>query len=72
MKAAITVLLTVAQELEDLAKSSMPKMREGEMIKREWFENGVYYRETTLDGNLYQAQFDFRQRKSTYIGNADY
>ena len=64
MKAAITALLTVAQELDDLAKSSMPKMREGEIIKHEWFENGVYHRETTLGGNLYQAQFDFRQRKA--------
>ena len=42
----------------------MPKLREGERIQREWYKNGVYYRETTLDGETYQSQYDFRQRKS--------
>ena len=54
MKAAITALLTVAQELDDLAKSSMPKMREGELIKREWLTDGTYYRETLFNGKIYR------------------
>jgi hypothetical protein len=58
MSAAVTVLLTVAKELAERAKSNLPKMREGEKIQREWYEAGKYYRETTLGISL----FDFRQK----------
>ena len=64
MTAATSVLLAVATELAQQAKSSMPEIREGERIQREWYENGVYYRETALDDKLFLSQFDFRQRKS--------
>ncbi len=64
MITAISVLLAVAAELADLAKASMPEMREGERILREWYESGVYYRETSLGDKLFLCQYDFRQRKS--------
>jgi hypothetical protein len=64
MTAATSVLLAVATELAQQAKSSMPEIREGERIQREWYENGVYCRETALDDKLFLSQYDFRQRKS--------
>ncbi len=64
MTAAPAVLFAVATELAKLAKSGMPEMREGERIQSEWFEDGVYYRETTLGNEVFQSQYDFRQRKS--------
>ena len=42
----------------------MPEMRDGERILREWYESGVYYRETSLGDTLFLCQYDFRQRKS--------
>ncbi len=63
MTAVSSVLLAVATELAKTAKDSMPKICEGERIRREWLENGVYNRETTLDNDIYLAQYDFRQRK---------
>ena len=64
MKAAIAVLISVAQELAELAKNSLMKIREGEKIKKEWYKNGIYYRESIFEGKVYQAQFDFRKRQS--------
>ena len=63
MTTAPTVLLAVATELAELAKSSMPKLREGERIRQEWYENGIYYREKTLGDEVFRSQYDFRQRK---------
>ena len=63
MKTASTVLVSIAKELSRLARDNMPKMREGEMLRREWYENGFYYRETSLDGRSFLAEYDFRQRK---------
>ena len=63
MNTAPAVLLAVATELAKQAKSEMPEMREGETVRREWYENGVYYRETEMDGEVFQSQYDFRQRK---------
>lgn len=67
MTAAPAVLLAVATELAKLAKSSLPEMRNGETIQREWFENGIYYRETIFDGKVFQNQYDFRKRKSLHV-----
>lgn len=67
MTAAPAVLFAVATELAKLAKSSMPEMQEGEKIQREWFQDGIYYRETTLGSDVFQSQFDFRQRKSRRV-----
>lgn len=64
MKAAPAVLLAVATELASQAKSSLPKLNDGEEIQREWFADGVFYRETALDGDVFRYQYDFRQRKS--------
>lgn len=64
MNAAPAVLLAVATELAKQAKSEMPEMREGEEVRREWYEDGVYYRETEVDGKVFQSLYDFRQRKS--------
>lgn len=58
------VLYAVATELAKLAKDSLPKLRNGEEVLREWYDSGVYYRETSLDGKVFVSQFDFRQRKS--------
>lgn len=57
------VLLSIATELASMAKSSLPKLNDGEKIRREWYENGVYCRETTLNGAVFCCQYDFRQRK---------
>ena len=67
MKSTLTALFAVATELGELAKSSMPEIREGEVINREWLENGVYYRETALNDRLYLASFNFRQRTSRQV-----
>ena len=67
MTAATSVLLAIAMELAEQAKSSMPKMRDGERILREWYESGVYYRETALGDEVFQSQYDFRQRKSRRV-----
>ena len=45
----------------------MPKLREGEEIQKEWYENGVYYRETSFDGKTYLSQYDFRQNKASFL-----
>lgn len=58
------VLLAVATELAKTAKDSMPKIRDGECVIREWYENGLYKRKTVLNGDVFLAQYDFRQRKS--------
>lgn len=63
MTTASSVLLAVATELAKAAKDSMPKIREGEYIICEWYENGIYKRKTALNGEVYLAQYDFRQRK---------
>lgn len=59
-----SVLLAVANELADTAKSSLPELNDGEEIQREWLEDGVFYRETALDGSVFRYLYDFRQRKS--------
>ena len=64
MKTVPSVLLAVANELATSAKSSMPKLNDDEKIEREWLEDGVFYRETTLNGEVFRYLYDFRQRKS--------
>lgn len=63
MSGVTAVLLAVAKELAAKAKNSFPELRDGEQIQREWYENGVYYRETTLNGVTFLGQYDFRQQK---------
>jgi hypothetical protein len=62
--AASSVLLAVAAELAELAKAEMPKLNDGEVVRREWYENGMFYRETALGEDIFICQYDFRQRKS--------
>ena len=62
MKMILNSLFAVAAELGEMAKNSMPKIREGEVINREWFEDGVYYRETAFNGEIYLVAYDFRSR----------
>lgn len=64
MNTVPSVLLAVANELAATAKSSLPELNDGEEIQREWLEDGVFYRETALDGNTFRYLYDFRQRKS--------
>lgn len=59
---ASMVLIAVAKELAEQAKSSLPVLQEGEQILREWYEKGVYSRETLLNGETFLSQYDFRQR----------
>ena len=68
-----SVLLAVATELAELAKNSMPVLRKGEVVLREWFKDGIFYRETNLKGCKYVAEFNFRQRKTcrTQVRNAN-
>ena len=40
MKPIFKSLIAVAVELGETAKNSMPKLREGETIIREWLKNG--------------------------------
>ena len=63
----IMILRSVAEELAELALSSVPKIRSGEKIKREWLKDGVYNRETTFEGKNFLAQFDFKTRTSNFI-----
>ena len=69
MKLASQVLLAIATELSELAKASLPALRKGETVRHEWFENATLYRETTLDGQTFIAQFNFPQRKVLVKGN---
>ena len=65
MDAAVSaVLFAVANGLAQTAKDSLPELRDGERITREWFSDGVYYRETVFDGEIFTSQYDFRQRES--------
>lgn len=61
MPTLVAILLKVANELEQLAKSSMPKGK----VVREWFSDGVYYREIILNGKKVLSRFDFRSRSLT-------
>ena len=62
MKNALTALFMVARELADTAKSSLPELRDGEKIQQEWLKDGIYCRETVLNGKTFRAAYDFRQR----------
>ena len=64
MTAASAVLFAVAAELAREAQDALPKLRDGESVRREWLEDGIYYRETSYNGENFISQYDFRQRKS--------
>lgn len=59
---AARALLTVAEELAEQAKGSMPKLLDGEQVVGEYFENGIYTRKTMLCGKAFVSQYDFRQK----------
>ena len=60
---ASSVLLAIAIELSELANNSLPKLRNGETVQREWFKETTLYRETSLNGQKFITQFNFLQRK---------
>lgn len=64
MNPASAVLQSIATEIAEYAKKSLPVLREGETVESEWLENGTFYRKTNLNGTVYLSQYDFRQRKS--------
>jgi hypothetical protein len=64
MKSAVSVLFAVAKELAEQAKQGLPEVKEGESVRREWYENGRLCRETILNGESYIDLYDFEQRKS--------
>lgn len=57
-------LFAVATELAKLAKESLPEMRDGEKLCREWYDKGIYYRKTVYNGKVFVGQYDFRKRES--------
>lgn len=63
MKNALRVLFVVAEELAEKARSSVPKLRDGEVVTREWLVDGVYHRETALGGTTYHSMYSFHERK---------
>lgn len=65
MTGAAASLLAVAKELAQQAVDSLPAIREGEQIQKEWYRNGVYFRETLFNGEIYLSQYDFRRRSAT-------
>lgn len=64
MSAVALVLFSVAKELAEEAKASMPKLNDGETVMQEWLADGKYNRKTFLNGRIMLYQFDFRQRKA--------
>ena len=71
MTAASAVLFAVATELAKEAQDALPKLRDGESVRREWLEDGIYYRETSYNGENFISQYDFRQRKSRRVAVAE-
>ena len=67
MSTASAVLIAIAKELARQAKDNLPKLQEGEEVQREWFEDGIYYRESLIDGSSYISQFDFKNRESRRV-----
>lgn len=63
MKTAAVVLLAVAKELAKQAVDSMPELQEDEVLLREWYEDGIYYRETRYNGISTTYSYDFRHKK---------
>lgn len=61
LKATLQILRAVAKELAQRAKDAMPELREGEKFLREWYADGVYGRETALNGEIRIYQYDFRE-----------
>ena len=60
MKCAAYALVSVAKEIAQRAKDSMPPLQENEVIKREWLADGAYHRETELDGRRFISSYNFR------------
>lgn len=67
MSAVPAVFLAVAKELASQAKAEMPELRSDERVLREWYSDGIYYRETALNGEIFRSSYDFRQRKSRHV-----
>lgn len=55
-------MLVIAEELAAQARSSMPKLLDGEQVIGEQFENGIYTRKSILGGTVFLSQYDFRQK----------
>ena len=66
MKSHIRALLSVASELAQQAKNSMPHLRNGEVIIREWLKGGEYYRETVYDNKKLLTKYDFARRTVSF------
>lgn len=63
-EAVSAVFMAIAKELSQQAKANMPEMREGEVIRREWYRDGIYSRETVYQDAVFLSEYNFRQRKS--------
>ena len=62
----LNAIIQVAKELEELAKSSVAKLRSGEQITHEQLKNGVYSRESVFEGETYLVTFDFKTRTADF------
>ena len=60
-------LLVVAKELAESATNSLPELREGELIKKEWLKDNIYCRETIHKNKVYHAKFDFHRRQGNVV-----
>jgi anti-sigma regulatory factor (Ser/Thr protein kinase) len=60
---AAVIIRAVANGLAQQAIESMPRLREGETIVREWYKNGAYYRETEYNGKSSTRLYDFKLRE---------
>ena len=64
MKIPSQALFSTAKEIAKQAENSMPKLKKGEVVKREWLKNEVYYRITVLNGVRYRAEYNFKTKKA--------
>lgn len=61
MRFAACNLISIAQEMAQRAKDSLPALRENEVIKREWLADGAFHRETELEGRRFISSFNFKE-----------
>ena len=58
------VLLAVASELAHSAVLKMPKLQDGERVERERLKDGIYIRESVLNGKRKVVQYDFIRKEA--------
>ena len=64
MKSAATVLKAIAEELLKTANLNLPEIKDGEVVTKEGLTNGIYFRESTYNGETLRVEYDFRQKEN--------